>query len=89
MTNISGVNKNLVDRRSKDTHGPQCPSCNTAIKTCHHVLHHKKERRVQALGATITLSDQWTKTVGIHPALRYCLRDYVRQKGGVTMSGKI
>ena len=50
------------------------------------MLHCEEEGRVKALGATIKLLDQWMKTVGTHPALRRCLKEYARRRGSVTMS---
>jgi hypothetical protein len=85
MTSITGVNKNLTDRRSKDVHDPQCLSCNAEVKMCHHMLHCKEEERAQTMGATIELLDRWMKLVGTHPLLRP-LREYTGWRGGVIMS---
>ena len=84
MTNIAGVNANQA--KYKEYHDSICPSCSTEVETCCHVLFCEESGRVQALGASIKLLDQWLKSVGTDTGLRRCLIAYARRRGGVKMS---
>ena len=84
VTNIAGVNANQAIY--KEDHNPMCPSCSTEAETCHHVLFCEESGRVQALGETIKLLDQWLKSVGTDTGLSRCLTMYARRQGGAKMS---
>ena len=57
VMNIAGVNQNLA--KYKSCQSKKCPSCNSAIETCAHVLTCTEEGRVKHLSNSFRLLDNW------------------------------
>ena len=60
-TNIAATNKreHAIKKRKGIDHDPRCPSCNTAIETCSHVLHCREAGRVDLLMKSFDSLEQW------------------------------
>lgn len=80
---LAGTNE--MQRRYKENHDPRCPSCCIAVETCGHVLMCREEGRVDVLERSIDLLDDWLIEQDTDEELRFCLIDYARGRGGVTM----
>ncbi len=65
---------------------PRCPSCHQEKETCAHVLHCHHTRRVKALQLTISLLEDWLEEVGTDKTLGYCIVEYARRHGGMSMT---
>ena len=83
VMNTAGVNKNLA--KYKPRQSKKCPSCDSAVETCAHVLTCTEEGRVKNLMNSLRLVDQWLRKVGTHETLRSCLMQYARGRGNVRM----
>lgn len=80
---LAGTNE--MQSRYKENHDRRCPSCNSAVETCGHVLMCREEGRVDVLQRSIDLLDDWLIEQETDEELRFCLIDYARGRGGVTM----
>jgi hypothetical protein len=80
---LAGTNE--MQSRYKEEHCKKCPSCNTAVETCGHVLFCREEGRVDVLEKSIDLLDDWLIEQGTDEELRFCLIDYAQGRGGITM----
>lgn len=69
----------------KEEHCKKCPSCNTAVETCGHMLFYCEEGRVDVLEKSIDLLDDWLIEQGTDEELWFCLIDYVWGRGGLSM----
>jgi hypothetical protein len=83
VMNLAGTNE--MQSRYKEGHDYRCPSCNCAVETCGHVLFCREEGRVDVLEKSIDLLDDYLIDQGTDEELRFCLVDYARGRGGVTM----
>ena len=83
VMNVAGTNTN-INAYDRD-HNPYCPSCDTELETCAHVLRCEEEGRVDVLHKSITLLGKWLRSVHTDPKLRWCLVQYARGRGHVTM----
>jgi hypothetical protein len=81
---LAGTNE--MQSRYKEEHDRRCPSCGVAVETCGHVLHCREEGRVDVLEKSIDLLDDWLIEQETEEELRFCLIDYARGRGGVSMS---
>ena len=84
VMNIAGTNE--MQSRYKEHHSDRCPSCSVCVETCGHVLYCQEEGRVDVLEKSIDLLDDWLIEQKTDEELRFCLIDYARGRGGVTMT---
>ena len=84
VTGLAGMN--YKQSIYKDQHSPICPSCDVSVETCAHVLHCREAGRVAALLRSIELLDEWLDRTGTDIALRQCLVNFAKGRGGQTMS---
>lgn len=80
---LAGMNE--MQSRYKEGHCKKCPSCNTAVETCGHVLYCCEEGRVDILEISINLLDDWLVKQGTDEELWFCLINYTQGRGGITM----
>ena len=83
VMSIAGTNLN--QSKYKDNHNPSCPSCTVCEESCEHILMCNEEGRVEALMVSIALMDKWMRNAGTGNALRQCLVEYAKERGGKTM----
>ena len=57
-----------------------------AVETCGHVLRCREEGHVDVLEKSIGLLDDWLIDQDTEEESRFCLIDYARGRGGVTIS---
>ena len=81
---VAGTNE--MQARYTPNHSKKCPSCNTCVETCGHVLDCEEAGRVDLLHQSIDLVEQWMKDHGTDPTLRKVLIEYAHGRGGKTMS---
>jgi hypothetical protein len=80
---IAGTNE--MQSKYKPGHDKMCPSCSCRIETCGHVLFCQEEGRVDILEKSIDLLDDWLIDQNTNESLRFCIIDYARGRGGLSM----
>ena len=60
---------------------PHCPSYDSVLETCAHILHCKEAGRVEALRWSIDWIEDRLKEVGTEPSLRATLVEYAQGRG--------
>jgi hypothetical protein len=80
---IAGTNE--MQSKYKEGHDKMCPSCSCRIETCGHVLFCQEEGRVDVLEKSIDLLDDWLIDQNTNEPLRFCIIDYARGRGGLSM----
>ena len=83
VTDSAGTNE--MQARYTPDHDPVCPSCDSAIETCEHVLFCDESGRVEALRQSIRLLRNWLRTVGTDPRLERGLIAFACWRGGKQM----
>jgi hypothetical protein len=83
VMNLAPANGNMPWDKSVD---PRCPSCLQEKETCAHILHCYHTGRVKALQLTISLLEDWLKEVGTNETLCWCIVEYARCRGGMSMT---
>ena len=88
VTNIAATNKreHQIKKRKNIEHDPRCPSCNTAIETCGHILHCQEAGRVDCLQNSIDLLEDWLAEAETERGLKECIIKFARCRGGTSMS---
>ena len=80
---LAGTNE--MQSRYKEGHDPLCPSCSQSLETCGHLLNCQEEGRVDVLDKSIDLMDDWLIEQDTSEELRFCLIDYARGRGAISM----
>ena len=85
MMNIAATNDNLAKRDRTKKHCKLCPSCESSVETCLHVLTCPEEGRVELLMETIKNVELWLRSAETDPILVSCICEYARGRGGRSM----
>ena len=83
VTDAAGTN--LKQARYPGGPDPHCPSGDSVLETCTHMLHCKEAGRVEALRWSIDWLDNCLKEVGTEQSLCVALVEYARGRGNTRM----
>ena len=64
---------------------PRCPSCDSALETCAHILHCEEAGCVEALRWSTDWLNDWLKEVGTEPSLHAALVEYAQGRTDTRM----
>ena len=85
MMNIAATKENLAKRNKKKTICNLCPSCESSVETCAHILTCPDEGRIELLMETIKNLEIWMRSAETDPILVDCIGEYARGRGGKLM----